>query len=127
MRKITILLIMLIVLFGSVSVNAVDGYVSFNLDNNTDGEYELYLCKEINNFEIGGKFTTHLMSFVSDNEYFPKGRPSYQTYDLIIKYDINDRITLNFISGIKQYFAQRWYNTNFDESYSKIGIKYEFK
>lgn len=125
MKKIFILT--LIMCFFSLTAYAVDGYMQteYNFEK-AEMETELYLYEEVGDFEVGGKFTTHLMTFVSDNVYLIRRSTFWKIYDLVIKYKINDQITLNFSKGIKQYFAQRWYNTNFDDSHTKLSLKYEF-
>jgi hypothetical protein len=115
------------ILFIPMNVKAVDGYISVDYNTQNDEmESELYLYKQINKFEVGGKFKTHTLPIISETINFPEGRPSFQVYSFILKYNINKQITINFNSDIKQYFAQAWYNTYYDENYTKIGIKYEF-
>ena len=126
MKKI-IILTLVILLISSYSIYAINGHVSLDYDTMSgEGRGELYLYERIGKFDIGGKVITDLMTFGLKDGYFPAGVPESQTYDLIIKYKLTDKITLKLTEGCKHYFSQSGKPAYKDKSYIKIGGKYEF-
>lgn len=126
MKKILIISL-LIIFVVSPNVLAVNGYIALDYDTlNKTGAGEIYLYKSFNKFTIGGLFKTELMGFNLKGGYIPAGIPRSQTYDLILKYKLSNDITVRMIEGCKHYFSQSGISGRQDDTYIKIGAKYEF-